>query len=207
MFGSRFVHFGTLLHDIVLRQLAGHAPIVENTWLRRRSKRAWPMTFHRIYKCTDSLLDDTFAPTLWVGRAWLALGDRFVRASQQPHGPQGTADTDQQHPQPLWLDDPTAFPVKQRALQAFPTALVPPATGIRHQSLLRGGQTRHHIPADRPKALACPFVATHSGPAAAAFPDADLLQKAPVVWLERQGLERDQPRLVSIKLSEGARKM
>src|SRR5437764_210798 len=45
----------TLLHDIVLRQLAEYGHIVKYAWLGRRSEGYWPMMFHRICKRTYSL--------------------------------------------------------------------------------------------------------------------------------------------------------
>src|SRR5262249_1643251 len=118
-----------------------------------------------------------------------ALGDVFVSAPKQPHGPQCTADANQQHRHSVRLNNPAAFPVKQPALQAFPSALVPPAASIGHESLLGRRQTRYQLPADRSTALACQFVATDIGAAGAAFPYPNLLQKPSAVWVERQRLQ------------------
>jgi hypothetical protein len=40
------------------------------------------MMLERIPKGTDTLLDGTFPPLLWLGRGWFALGDVFMRASE-----------------------------------------------------------------------------------------------------------------------------
>src|SRR6266487_2324921 len=108
------------------------------------------MLFTGVDKGTDPLLDNAFPARLRLRRGRLAFWDVFVRPTQQPHSPECATDADQQHRHPLLLDDPSALPIEQRALQALPPAFVPPAASIRDKPFLGGCQVRRRPPRARP---------------------------------------------------------
>jgi hypothetical protein len=147
------------------------------------------MLFTGVDKGTDPLLDNAFPARLRLRRGRLAFWDVFVRPTQQPHRPECATAADQQHRHPLFLDDPSALPIEQRALQALPPAFVPPAASIRDKPFLGGRQARYHKPCDRTKAVARQFVATHIRSALVSLSDAHVWEEASVVRLECQLLE------------------